>query len=350
MHSKIKLTPLLDTIQFIEMSDEEYFSPKWSGYISNSKLALINPDQDGSPSKYKEGLTANGKYSDSLVFGSAVHEMVLQPDEFTIVKGIDRPTAKMGAMADELYKHYSKPPHCVTEEQIIEASNKIDYYKGKMDATKCQNVLSKCEEYWKDRFEWERDYGKTSKSPIYLDPKSREKLYTCVRTVSEHKEIQSLLHPEGLFETPISMNEAALFMDVKAELDDKDCILKLKGKLDNFTIDTETEEVVLNDLKTTGHWLCNFGDSFVKYHYSRQMAMYVWILRQYVISTYKFKPSKLTANMLLVSTVPDYSAGVFRVANDDIKEGFKEFSDLLRRVAYLEIYGDISDGALGTQL
>ena len=43
MHKNVKLTPLLDTIQLIEMSDEEYFSDKWADYISNSKLALINP-------------------------------------------------------------------------------------------------------------------------------------------------------------------------------------------------------------------------------------------------------------------------------------------------------------------
>lgn len=98
--------PLLDTIQLIEMSDEEYFSDKWAGYISNSKLALINPDQDGSPQIYKEGLSKHPKYSDSLVFGSAVHELVLQPKEFAVVNNVDRPTAKMGAMADELYKTF----------------------------------------------------------------------------------------------------------------------------------------------------------------------------------------------------------------------------------------------------
>ena len=55
MHRNVKLIPLLDTIQLIEMSDEEYFSDKWAGYISNSKLALINPDQDGSLKFIKKG-------------------------------------------------------------------------------------------------------------------------------------------------------------------------------------------------------------------------------------------------------------------------------------------------------
>lgn len=338
MHRNVKLIPLLDTIQPIEMSDEEYFSDKWAGYISNSKLALINPDQDGSPQIYKEGLSKHPKYSDSLVFGSAVHELVLQPKEFAVVNNVDRPTAKMGAMADELYKTFLSNKGVVSDKDIIAASDKIDYYKGKMDSIKIENVKDKCINYWWDRRDWETEHNNLGTEPIYLDPKSREKLQLCLASVEANKEVQDLLHPKGVFEEPISMNEAALFMDVKAEHEGKETILKLKGKLDNFTIDTETNEVVLNDLKTTGHWLIDFGDSFKKYHYNRQMAMYAWMLRSYVEKQYNIKPSSLMANMLLVCTVPDYRAGVFRVTNGEIRKGFLEFKDLLQRVAYCELY------------
>lgn len=338
MHRNVKLIPLFDTIQLIEMSDEEYFSEKWAGYISNSKLALINPDQDGSPQIYKEGLSKHPKYSDSLVFGSAVHELVLQPGEFKVADNVNRPTAKMGAMADGLYKTFLSNKGVVSDDDIIAASNKIDYYKGKMDSIKIENVKDKCINYWWDRRDWESEHNNSEIEPIYLDPKSREKLQLCLASVEANKEVQDLLHPKGVFEEPISMNEAALFMDVKAEHEGKETILKLKGKLDNFTIDIETNEVVLNDLKTTGHWLIDFGDSFKKYHYNRQMAMYAWMLRSYVQKQYNIKPSSLMANMLLVCTVPDYRAGVFRVTNGEIRKGFLEFKDLLQRVAYCELY------------
>ena len=338
MHRNVKLIPLFDTVQLIEMSDEEYFSEKWAGYISNSTLALINPDQDGSPQIYKEGLSKHPKYSDSLVFGSAVHELVLQPKEFAVVNNVDRPTAKMGAMADELYKTFLSNKGVVSDKDIIAASDKIDYYKGKMDSIKIENVKDKCINYWWDRRDWETEHNNSGTEPIYLDPKSREKLQLCLASVEANKEVQDLLHPKGVFEEPISMNEAALFMDVKAEHEGKETILKLKGKLDNFTIDIETNEVVLNDLKTTGHWLIDFGDSFKKYHYNRQMAMYAWMLRSYIQKQYNIKPSSLMANMLLVCTVPDYRAGVFRVTNGEIRKGFLEFKDLLQRVAYCELY------------
>lgn len=335
MHSNVKITTLPDTIQLIEMDDEEYFSDKWAEWISNSKLALINPDQDGSPEVYKEGLGKHQKYSDSLVFGSAVHELVLQPESFILAEGVDRPTAKLGAMADELFENYLND--LTDDKYIIAASNKIDYYKGKMDKIKIQNVLDKCEEYWKSKERWHKNYS-GDKEPIFLDPKSREKLKLCLASVDSNQEIQDLLHPRGVLEDPVSMNEAALFIQVKAEYNGKETILKLKGKLDNFTIDTETGEVTLNDLKTTGHKLIDFKDSFKKYHYNRQMAMYSWMLRLYVMKQYNTKPSSLYANMLLVSTVPDYRAGIFKVTNKEIRNGFLEFKDLLQRVAYLELH------------
>lgn len=335
MHRNIKLTPLFDTIQLIEMNDEEYFSSKWADWISNSKLALINPDQDGSPEIFKEGLGEHKKYSDSLVFGSAVHELVLQPESFVLAEGVNRPSAKMGAMADELFENYLND--LMDDKYIIAASDKVDYYKGKMDEVKIENVRDKCEEYWKSKEEWYKNHPR-DKEPIFLDAKSREKLQLCLSSINNHQEIQNLLHPQGVFEDPISMNEAALFIQVKAEYNGKETILKLKGKLDNFTIDTETGEVVLNDLKTTGHRLVDFSDSFKKYHYNRQMAMYAWMLRLYVMKQYNTKPTSLYANMLLVSTVPDYRAGIFKVTNTEIRKGFSEFKDLLQRVAYLELH------------
>lgn len=44
--SDIKLSPNLESIRREKISDQEYFSKKYSNYISNSRLKLINPDQD----------------------------------------------------------------------------------------------------------------------------------------------------------------------------------------------------------------------------------------------------------------------------------------------------------------
>ena len=59
----IKLTPLLDTLRLQKISDEVYFSKKYNHYISNSRLSLLNPKQEGSPEKFFEGFKDQGYVS-----------------------------------------------------------------------------------------------------------------------------------------------------------------------------------------------------------------------------------------------------------------------------------------------
>ena len=68
----VKIKPLLNTIQRLKISDEEYFSKKYRNYISNSRLKTINPNEDGCPSTYRNGLT--NETTTSLQLGSAVHQ------------------------------------------------------------------------------------------------------------------------------------------------------------------------------------------------------------------------------------------------------------------------------------
>lgn len=324
----ITLEPIIDSIEYKDITDDEYFSDTYKDYISNSRLSLINPEQGGSPEKYLNGLKNN--VSDSLYFGSAVHEMVLQPESFYVENSVNRPTAKMGFMADYLYKYYLEGGLSI--EDVIEASDKIDYYKGKMDDKKIYNVFEKCTPYWEARSKLKDN----DKNPIFLDEKSRNKLYKCLESVKNNTEIQNLLYPEGIIEDPLSMNEAALFIDVKAKLGDKEIVLKLKAKLDNFTIDFENNKVVLNDLKTTGHFIDQFENSFKSYCYYRQMAMYIWMLTLYAKKYHNIsKISSLNANMLLISTIPDFKSGIYRVSKQEISKGYNEFKFLLQEVAKL---------------
>lgn len=268
------MIPLLDTIQLLDISDEEYFGPKYTNYISNSRLKLINPTQGGSPMLYKQGLGSSNA-SEALFRGSGVHCLVLQPDDFALAPLTTRPTAKLGFVADELYKAF-KSKWTVTDEEIIAASTKIDYYKDKMTPERITDVRTKCQAYWEGRADWESKVG-TGKEPIFLDPKSYEIVTSCVKSIDSHKGIQALLHPKGITEEPIVLNEGTLLMDVRAIVDGREVILKLKAKLDSFSINRETNTLVLNDLKTSGHILADFAtNSYVNFHYSRQAARITW--------------------------------------------------------------------------
>lgn len=67
--NQIEIIPLLDTLRLQKIDDAEYFSEKYGGYISNSRLSLINPEQDNDPKAFFEGLNKHSKYSDALIFG-----------------------------------------------------------------------------------------------------------------------------------------------------------------------------------------------------------------------------------------------------------------------------------------
>lgn len=335
-YKNIVITPLVETLQILDISDKEYFGPKYKNYISNSKLKLINPEEGGSPELWKAGLSPS--FSDSFYFGNVVHCSVLQPDDFLVVSNVDRPTAKAGFMADELYPIF-KEKGIIEIEDIIKASNKISYYKGKMNENRIAELENKYKGYHNDRLQYELDNSNT-KELIYLDSYSRYKLSNCLTNINKCKDIQNLLHPVDLFDSPIeSYNEATILLDIKCSSPEKETILHLKGKLDNYTLDKSSGIITLNDLKTTGHEVSDFkSESFYRFHYYRQMMLYGWML---YLANKKFewiKNPTFKVNMLLVSTIPPFDCGIMQVTKKDIDLGTKELSDLLKRVAYLEMF------------
>ena len=336
---EIKLEPLLDTLTLCKIPDEIYFSDKYSMYVSNSRLGKLNPKQGGSPEQFFAPFVPSG-YSAALEMGSAVHELTLQPEFFELADDLGKPTAKLGAMADALYPVFVGGD--VTPEDVIEASNKVDYYKGKMTSDLINKVLTSCKPYWETRASKELDLT-ADKELIHLDYKSMEVVKSCVEALKNNTQVQRLLHPEGLVETPIIANEQAILMDVKATCPNgKEFILHLKSKLDNYSIDTETNTIVVNDVKTIGKILSEFNGNIAKFHYSREMAMYLYLLKLCAKKFHGIENPKIQANYLVVSTIPDFYTKVQPVTYGEIVQGFKEFQTLLKYVAYQIGYHDYS--------
>lgn len=327
--SEIKLTPLLDTLQLVKISDAEYFSPKYGEYISNSRLGLLNPRQGGSPESFFTGFKDEG-FIPSLIIGSAVHELCLQPEYFELAPSLSKPTAKMGAMADELYSIWLEHPIRVSD--ITEASNKVNYYKGKLTPERIKQVNEQCIPYWKAR---KQLVSNSDKEIIYLDDKSRDTVYNCVEALNNNQQVQELLHPSGLIDAPTSLNENAILLDVQAECPNgKSFIIHLKAKLDNFTIDLESDTIIVNDIKTIGKVVSEIDSNINRYHYSRELAMYLFLLRLYVIKEYGIENPTMKANYLVVSTIPQYYTKVRAMTKKECYAGLHEFRTLLRYAAY----------------
>lgn len=351
VYSTVKLKPLTDSVIIKDISDAEYFSKAYSDYISNSRLKLINPDEKGTPRKFFEGLNNNKIYSDALIFGSAVHELTLQPTEF-FLSDIDRPTAKAGFMADYIYDNFIGPCgdnvgemiNALTDEIFIEASDEIDYYKGKMNDEKINALKEKCEQYWIDRAMFEEDY--TGPTPIYLPSKMREQLSAVLESFNKNKKFGELLHPTGLLEDPISMNETTILMDVEYTVTlpegQKTGILHLKSKLDNYTIDGENNTITVNDVKTTGKYVTEFGSgAFNFFHYYRELGMYTWLLRHAAAKYYNIFNPTIKSNCLVVETFPGYFTKTYELTKIDLARGMQEFGWLLRQVAYFKAKNEL---------
>ena len=334
----IKLTSLLDTLRLEKISDKVYFSEKYSNYVSNSRLGLLNPRQDGNPDKFFSGLKFTT--SQALALGSAVHELVLQPDSFELSEDVGKPTAKLGVMADELYPIFVERD--VTKDDVVKASDKVDYYKGKITKDRANDVISECSNYWTKRKERELDITQ-DREIIYLDNKSLEIVKSCVSALNSNKQVQNLLHPKGLLQDPISENEQAILLDVKAECPNgSEFILHLKSKLDNYTIDLETNTIVVNDIKTIGKIVSEIDNNIKKFHYSREFAMYIYLLKLCAEKFYGLVNPKISANYLVVSTIPNFFTKVRPVTYGEIREGFHEFRTLLKYAAYNIGYNNYS--------
>lgn len=328
---QIKITPILDSLKLENISDEIYFSKRYSNYISNSRLGKLL--KDGAEEFFK-GFVQQ-EYNPSFFFGSLLHQLYLQPESYEVVNNVFTPTAKARLMALELYNPDGTTPN---DDEIKIASYKIGYYKDKLTPSRITELREKCNQFWRDRYLYENNnpIKESDKERLYIDEKSYNLLECCLNSINNNDEFNKLIHPEGLLDTPYSANEQTILLDVQIEIPDYEPrIFKLKSKLDNFTIDKEENVITVNDLKTTSKLAKEFDPTY--FHYQRELGFYSYMLKLCTEKFFNlFKPN-IKGNFLVISTVPDYNSLVYPMTSKLFKQGFEEFRYLLKVAAYLNI-------------
>lgn len=329
--NEIKIIPDLDSIVRVKMSDEEYFGPKYSDYTSNSRLKLIDPENDGSPSKYKAGFKENTQ--NFFALGSSVHGLYLQSEEFTLGPDLNKPTAKLGLVIDKI-KYYRDCNYKIID-AISSACSKVDYYKGSVTPSRIKKIIKEGLNYYINK--------PSDSSTIILPTKDRDTCIKCIENLKKNRRIHSLINPTDIFGDPIeSYNEDAFFMDFIATHGDNEYRLKLKLKIDNWSIDVNDKKVTLNDLKTTSKNVSEFmGSSFLKLAYYQQFALYLYVLLKYCEKEYLYNKDEWSydCNVLVVGTRGDCETEVYKVFDAHLKDGNRKFCKLLKMVAYCEMYG-----------
>lgn len=328
--SKITISPLLDTLILEDISDDEYFSEKYSDRLSNSRLSLL---KNKGAEAFFNGIKS--EYSSSFQFGTNLHELVLQPESFELVDSVFKPTAKAGVVADFLYKGDGTT---AKDDDIKVASIRCNYYKDKLNPKKILEFKKKAEPYWRDRFIFERKNSNSTKNRIYTDEKSVALLKSCLESLNNNLEIQSLLSPQGLIDTPYVACEKSILIDIKIECEGYDPVIyKWKSKLDNFSLDKEENVITVNDLKTTSKLVNEFNSIIEYYSYHRELAIYSWLLKCCAEKFFNLKNPKVNGNFLVVSTIPEYNTAVYPMTKKLYIKGFKEFTFLLKSVYYLNV-------------
>ena len=341
--ASIELIP--ESIQLIKMSDEVYFSDEYKDYVSNSKLGLFNPDEGGSIEKFEAGFKSG--YSESFELGGAVHAMILQPD-FYRISDIRKPSGKLGVFAEKVLNH--RRNGLTIAESINLASTDAAYYASSFSVNRQKTAIKKSLAFYLQRYKV-LDEIDSQIETLYLSDAMAFKYDKCMCGIASNPKIKETFYPQGLLQPAEFYNEYAILAEVKVTVNNKVIPLKIKAKLDNFTVNHETQELTLNDLKTTGkpvsffmgnnvklkdeegkdletRW---FDGSFQKYRYYRQMGMYLWLLACYMQT--KGINYKAKANMVVVETIPEFQTKIYSVNNRDITKGINEFKNLLTQVA-----------------
>ena len=337
--SDFEIIPVMKSLHKEEIDDKTYFSKQYSRYISNSRLRYIDPTRGGTPSQYKNPPTFNT--SESLIIGSAVHEVLLQPESFEL-STITRPNAKLGMVIEMVYELRRKGWKLY--DAIHTACTKVSYYVNSIDR-KIPSIIKSGLQYYLNRLEDDKKHY--DKEQIYLSESNYKTVTKCLESCYENHTLLKTLNPTDMFGDPIdSYCEDALFIDFLVTYKGRHCAtLPFKLKADNWTIDFDNKIVTLNDLKTSGHPVSGFmdpGHSFDNFAYDIQMACYSHILWYYCEKTFgvcKNQGWKLEANMLVVQTIPPYASQCFPVSRSRLKHGWNKFEQLIKRVAYYEIFG-----------
>jgi hypothetical protein len=325
------ITPLIDTLKLEKIDDATYFSKKYKNYISNSRLSLIDPTNDGSPKKFFEDFGSISIYSDSIRMGSAVHELALQPESFVLCTEVDTPTAKLGYVCEWLYEHCKE----VDSDAIIKASDAINYYKGKMTKPRIENVRHVYSTYKVQRDDFTKK-NTDLREVVYCGNKMQQQVQDCLTALNKDKNIQNLLHPKDIFGQDLTSEmEQAILLDIRVDSDEYDSfILKLKAKLDNYTIDELNNTICVNDIKTAGTLITEFENNFYKFRYYRELAIYCWLLSLCAKKYYNMDNPTITSNCLVVSTILDHYTRVYKVTSKDFRKGWNEFQKLLQLIAF----------------
>lgn len=294
-----------------------------SSEISNSKLAIINPEQGGSP-KLWQMVNANmmeKKESLSLERGKLVHLFQLQPDEFKVAD-VTKPTPGV----ERVISHLAATRQQFNAKNLVASARAVGYQNNYTPATLEKQLNTKDNEKY-------YEYLIESDQYIFISHIEKHVIDNALTSIKNHPFANHLMNSNE-WDFDMVENEIDLYAM------DKTGRFKLKGLLDRLLIKHHEKRIIIPDLKTTSKAVDQFPEYFRLYHYYRQFAFYNHLVRHnfadlidkgYVIENYSVVTN--------ISPGGLFETRVFMPNSDWLEFGDQEIKNLLERVAYHEDNG-----------
>lgn len=324
--------------------------------VSNSALKEINPDQGGSPAKFKKVvLDRDVTYEPNPSFenGKIIHKYVEDPKNF-VISDFTKPTETMALWVGRVFNAL---PGAITVDNFL-ISEKIikeialDVREGAYKSMKDDTVTAK---FWKEGAEYINYLFIERSDQIILNQQQLNMMDFIIESINNNPTAYELLFKEPAFsENVTAYNEKAIFWkkEVSPGGTYKDASINMKSLVDRFKLNFVSKSSIVVDLidfKTTSSTVANFKYSFQKYRYYRQLAVYKEAITEFIQQAFILKgdypkDTSIVFNhyIVAVETTGLYQCKVFKIGEKYIEKGENEYDRLLKKIAYHQASGQWS--------
>ena len=308
--------------------------------LSNSGMSALNPDQSGSPRRFKNQTKNPNKYDLSLDRGSLLHLAILEPHKF-ITQEVDRPSGMMGDFCEIFHRSLLAYKADKVLRQLNSVITDLELEGIWRYAVLEAGYKTKAETIWKNFQEpgpqaYYAYLQTATPDKLPVTRETREILDACIHNITYHPLANRLLlEPDA--DDVSSWNELEVIwteevvIEVNGEL--VTVLVPCKAKIDRLRYNSVHQLFQNVDLKTTSSGIGKFGDSYRDYRYYRQNAFYDLAIRHFAVA-HNIPFQGISHYNVVTETTGLNEAAVFKTTEEWLAKGQQEYQEILSRYAW----------------
>jgi hypothetical protein len=284
------------------------------GYLSISPKYFI--------SKQKDLMYPNEEEKSYFILGGAVHCKLLRPDDYEkeyYCSTITPPTGKKTLAVDYIFNNRKRAIDEFAKDIILQEAFDFAELKGAFLTLKNDILTTPAYVHY---------YASlvNSEGKKILSPQDDFIVKNCVDSIKRNVACSDLL---GL--SPLNNKISFDIVHTEKELlwKYKEYTYELSSTPDRFIIDHINKKIIVLDIKTTSKSPYSFEYSYKTYGYYRQAAIY----NEAIKASYSYPDYSFENYLLVVGTI-GFESVVYKVSEEDLILGLKEFEDQIALYDY----------------